>query len=153
MKSLVKQICVLSGTSLLALLFTGCGASKVAQCNSIVKTTNQYATIGKELKEVATTTNAKDPEKVAQTFNEVSGKISKVSTDLKALEVKDEKLKDLQNRFVSFYDSTANTFKSAGSSLQKKDINTYKKSLEEMKSIDPKETALVSEINSYCKGK
>lgn len=142
---------VLSGMSLLAFLFTGCGASKVAQCNSVVKTANKYATIGKEFKAVAS--SLKDPEKTATTFNELGSKISQLSTEVKGLEVKDEKLKSLQSRFASFYDSTATTFTSAGSAIQKKDVAAIKKPIEEMKSIDAKEASLISEINSYCTGK
>jgi hypothetical protein len=151
MKSLVKKMSVLSGISLLAFLFTGCEASKVAQCNSVVKTTNKYATIGKEF--TAAASSIKDQEKAATTFNELGSNVSKLSTEVKGLEVKDEKLKSLQGRFASFYDSTATTFTSAGSAIQKKDLAALKKSTEEMKSIDAKEASLVSEINGYCKGK
>lgn len=151
MKSLAKQMSVLSGISLLAFLFMGCGASKVAQCNSVVKTANKYATIGKEFTAVAA--SIKDQEKAATTFNELGSKVSKLSTEVKGLEVQDEKLKSLQSRFASFYDSTATTFTSAGSAIQKKDVAALKKSMEEMKSIDAKDASLISEINSYCTGK
>jgi serine/threonine protein kinase, bacterial len=125
-------------------------ADKVAECNSVMKTVNEYAAISKEF--TAAASGIKDRAKAVETFTELGSKVSELSDELKDLEVKDEKLKSLQNSFESLYESTAKTFTNAGSALQKKDAAALKKSVQEMKSIHTKKASLLSKINGYCKG-
>ncbi|MEH2453935.1 MAG: hypothetical protein V7K20_22340 [Nostoc sp.] len=39
---------MVSVTTAIALLFAGCGESKVAQCNKVIKVANQASTLGQE---------------------------------------------------------------------------------------------------------
>ncbi|MDZ7959036.1 MAG: hypothetical protein RMY34_14335 [Aulosira sp. DedQUE10] len=144
---MLKQTTILSATAAIALLFTGCGESKVAQCNKIVKVANEAVTIGQEF---GKNTNPKTGSKA---LNEVAAKIDTITTNMKALEIKDEKLQGFQGRFLTLYQSTSKGLKDEAKALDKKDLAGAKRSLVTLKKNSAEESTLVKEINTYCSGK
>ncbi|WP_371819455.1 hypothetical protein [Tolypothrix sp. PCC 7910] len=143
-----KQTTILSATAAIALLFTGCGESKVAQCNKIVKVANQAVTIGQDFGK-----NANNAKTGSKALNEVAGKIDTITTEMKALEIKDEKLQGFQQRFTTLYQSTSQGLKDEAKALDQKDLAGAKRSLVTLKKNSTEESTLVKEINTYCSGK
>lgn len=146
MQGVFKQSFLLSATAAIALLFTGCGESKVAQCNKIVKVANQAVTVGQEF--------GKNPQqkKGSKALTEAAGKVDKIANDLKALEIKDEKLQGFQTRFLKLYQDTSAGMKNTAKAVDKKDISGANRLLASLKKSASDESALVKEINSYCIG-
>jgi hypothetical protein len=150
MQKVIKRICLLSVTSAIAILFAGCGASKVTQCNDIVKVANQAATVGQEF---AGLDKSKDPAKAAKAFSEAASKIDKLGKEMQALEIKDEKLQGLQARFVKMYQDTKKGLSDTAIALPKKNVPAINKAVEKLKAGASQESSLVNEVNSYCSGK
>jgi hypothetical protein len=150
MQEVFKKAIALAGVPILAIVSIGCGQSKVAQCNEMVKVSNAAAKVGQEFSSVS---KMKDPAEITKFFNTTADKLSTHSKTMKALEVKDEKLKGFQTRFVSMYDGTSTGVRDAATALEKKDATTFQKAVVQMQASGSKETALVDEVNSYCSGK
>jgi hypothetical protein len=150
MQKVFKQATALAGISILAISSVSCGQSKVAQCNEMVKVSNAAAKVGQEFSSVS---KMKDPTEITNFFNTTADKLATHSKSMKALEMKDEKLKGFQTRFVTMYDGTGQGVRDAATALQKKDATTFQKAVVQMQASGSQETALVDEVNKYCSGK
>lgn len=146
MQNVFKQTFLLSAAAAISLLFAGCGESKVSQCNKLVKVANQAVTVGQEL--------GKNPQqnKGSKALTEAAGKVDKIANDLKAVEVKDEKLQGFQSRFLKLYQDTSTGMKNTAKAVDKKDIPGANRLLASLKKSASDESALVKEINTYCTG-
>ncbi len=116
MQLMLKKTIMLTGTAAIALLFASCGESKVAQCNKIVKVANQAVTIGQEFGKNP------NPKQGSKALNEVAAKIDTITTDMKGLEIKDEKLQGFQGRFLTLYQSTSKGLKDTATAIDKKNF-------------------------------
>ncbi|WP_306298969.1 hypothetical protein [Nostoc sp. T09] len=144
---MIKQSIIISGTAAIALLFAGCGESKVAQCNKIVKVANQAVTVGQDFGKNP------NPQKGSKALTEVAAKIDTITADMKGIEVKDEKLQGYQGRFLTLYQSTSKGLKDTATAIDKKNLKSANGALASLKKNSSEETKLVNEINSYCSGK
>ncbi|AFY32710.1 hypothetical protein [Calothrix sp. PCC 7507] len=147
MQPIFKKTTILSATTAIAFLFAGCGESKVAQCNKIVKVSNQAVTAGQEFG------NNPQPKKGSKALTEAANKIEQITKDMQALEIKDEKLQGYQGRFLKLYENTSKGLKDTAAALDKKNLAEANRSLASLKKGSSEEAALVKEINSYCSGK
>ncbi|OUL35087.1 hypothetical protein BV372_12070 [Nostoc sp. T09] len=147
MQRMIKQSIIISGTAAIALLFAGCGESKVAQCNKIVKVANQAVTVGQDFGKNP------NPQKGSKALTEVAAKIDTITADMKGIEVKDEKLQGYQGRFLTLYQSTSKGLKDTATAIDKKNLKSANGALASLKKNSSEETKLVNEINSYCSGK
>ncbi|MBH8564022.1 hypothetical protein I8748_17830 [Nostoc sp. CENA67] len=147
MQRAFKQTAILSATAAIAILFTGCGESKVTQCNKIINVANQAATIGQEI-----STNSKS-EKGSKSLTEAATKIDKIANDMKAVEVKDEKLQGFQGRFLKLYQDSSKALRDTAGALDKKNLKAATGFLATLKNTTNQESAIVKEINGYCSGK
>ncbi|MCC5639108.1 hypothetical protein LC593_25420 [Nostoc sp. CHAB 5844] len=147
MQSIVKRTVMFSATAAIAVMFTGCGESKVAQCNKIIKVANQAVTLSQEF--------SKNPqrEKGSKALTEVSGKIDTFANEMKALEIKDEKLQGFQGRFIKLYQDTSKGLRDTAAAIDKKNLKAANASLATLKKSSSEEGVIVSEINTYCAGK
>ncbi|MEH2114705.1 hypothetical protein [Nostoc sp.] len=147
MQRVFKQSFIFSVTTAIALLFAGCGESKVAQCNKIIKVANQASTLGQEF------TKNPNPAKGSKALTELAGKIDPLATEMKALEVKDEKLQGFQGRFITLYQNISKELNNAATAIDKKNLPAAKGFLVSLQKSSGEESSIVSEINSYCSGK
>ncbi|WP_138504662.1 hypothetical protein [Nostoc sp. PA-18-2419] len=143
----LKQSFILSITTAIALLFVSCGESKVAQCNKIIKVANQASTLGQEF--------GKNPNqsKGSKALTELAQKIDPLAQQMKALEIKDEKLQGFQGRFLKLYQDIIKELNNAATAIDKKNSSAAKNSLVSLQKSGQEENSIVSEINSYCSGK
>jgi hypothetical protein len=144
---LIKKITIISGTAAIALVFAGCGETKVAQCNKIIKVANQAVTLGQDF--------GKNPntQKGSKALTEVAAKIDTITTEMKGLEIKDEKLQGFQGRFLSLYGNTSKGLKDTATAIDKKNLKGANTALATLKKNSSEETKLVNEINTYCTDK
>ena len=147
MQRMFKQTAILSATAAIAILFTACGETKVTQCHKIIKLANQAATLNQEL-----STNSKS-EKGSKSLTEAAGKIDKIASEMKAVEVKDEKLQGFQGHFLKLYQDTSKALRDTASAFDKKNLKAATGFIISLKNATNQETAIVSEINGYCSGK
>ncbi|MBD2436034.1 hypothetical protein [Nostoc sp. FACHB-110] len=147
MQGLFKQTAMLSMTAMIAFLFTGCGESKVAQCNKIIKVANQAVSLSQEF--------SKNPqrEKGSKALTEVASKIDTITNEMKALVIKDEKLQGFQGRFLKLYQDTSKGLRDTAAAIDKKNLKAANASLATLSKSSSDESAIVSEINGYCSGK
>src|SRR5919202_2439445 len=87
-------------TATLSLLTVSCSESKVSQCNKIIKVANQAVT---EAKSITNGGQASDPKAMLK----AADAMEKASTEMKALNVKDAKLRDYQAGFIKMYGDTS----------------------------------------------
>ncbi|MBD2298649.1 hypothetical protein H6G80_10045 [Nostoc sp. FACHB-87] len=147
MQSIVKRTILLSTTAAIAVTFTGCGESKVAQCNKIIKVANQAVTLSQEFSKNSQRDTG------SKTFTEIADKLGNLANEMKALEIKDEKLKGFQGRFIKLYQDTSKGFRDTAAAFDKKNLKAANTSLASLKKSGSDESAIVTEINSYCSGK
>ncbi|PHM10023.1 hypothetical protein [Nostoc sp. 'Peltigera malacea cyanobiont' DB3992] len=147
MQRVFKQSFILSVTTAIALLFAGCGESKVAQCNKIIKVANQGSTLGQEF------TKNPNPAKGSKALTELAGKIDPLAKEMKALEIKDEKLQGFQGRFLTLYQNISKELNNAATAIDKKNLPAAKGFLVSLQKSSSEESSIVNEINSYCSGK
>ncbi len=114
MPNVLKRTAILSATAAIALLFTGCGESKVAQCNKVIKVANQATVLGQEFGK-----NSK-PAKGAKDLTELATKIDQIGTEMKGLEIKDEKLQGFQGRFLKLYQDISKNLNETATAIDKK---------------------------------
>ncbi|MGH1397440.1 MAG: hypothetical protein ACRAVC_25890 [Trichormus sp.] len=147
MSSTLKRTATLSLVGAIALLFAGCSESKVAQCNKIIKVANQAATLSQQF--------GKDPKsgKGFQALTELATKIGEISTQMKVVEVKDEKLKGFQERFLTLYQDISKGLNDTAVAIDKKNIRDTNLFLVNLRKSSAEESTIVREINSYCSGK
>jgi hypothetical protein len=146
----MTQISWFFATSAIVSLLAGCGAGKVAQCNSIVKVANQAVVVGQEF---ANSAKNKDVGTATQSFNTAAGKLEKLGKEMQAVEVKDEKLKGFQTRFVKMYQDTNKGLTDTAKAVQAKNLPAINKALAAVKAGGSQENLLVNELNSYCSAK
>lgn len=147
MQSIVKRTVMLSATAAIAVIFTGCGESKVTQCNKIIKVANQAVTLSQEF--------SKNPksQQGSKALTDVAGKIDTFANEMKGLEIKDEKLQGFQGRFVKLYQDTSKGLRDTAAAVDKKNLKAANASLATLKKSGTDEGVIVNEINSYCSGK
>jgi len=147
MLGVYKSTIKLSAVAAIALLFTGCGESKTAQCNKVIKIANQAALLGQQY--------GKDPKtaKGSQGLTQLASQIDQVGTEMKGLEVKDEKLQGYQVRFLKLYQDISQGLTNTATAINKKDIKAANRSLVTLQKSSVEEGVIVKEINSYCSGK
>jgi hypothetical protein len=143
----LKRTATLSLVAAIALLFAGCGESKVAQCNKVIKVANQAATLSQQF--------GKDPKstKGSQALTELASKIDGISTEMKGIEVKDEKIKGFQQRFLTLYQDISKVLNDAAGAIDKKNIRDTNSFLAEWQKSIAEEGTIVKELNSYCSSK
>lgn len=142
-----KSTIKLSGVAAIALLFTSCGESKVSQCNKVIKVANQAALLGQQY--------GKDPKaaKGSQGLTELATKIDQVGTEMKGLEIKDEKLQGYQTRFLKLYQDISKNLNDTATAINKKDIKQANRFLVTLQKSSVEEGVIVKDINGYCSGK
>lgn len=130
----------------IALLFaSGCGASKVAQCNSMIETANSAAEAAQNLTSEG---DPSDPDvmlKAAETMEQAS-------SDMQALELEDERLQEFQAGFVEMYDKTSSASRDLVDASKDGDSSAIEASIEELQEVSQTEQELVGGVNSYCQG-
>jgi hypothetical protein len=151
MKSVSKKVTILFGISTIAFSFVGCSQNtKVAECNKMVKVVNKAAKLGEEFF-AASKTN--DQTKSVQLMATTSDKIIQSANEMKTLEIKDEKLKGFQSRFINVYEGVGTGVRDAGISIKKKDQAQLKTAMDKIFSSSKPEKELINEARIYCTGK
>lgn len=142
-----KSTIKLSSVVAIALLFTGCGESKVAQCNKVIKIANNAALLGQQY--------GKDSKaaKGTQGLTQLATKIDEVGTEMKGLEIKDEKLQGYQGRFIKLYQDISKGLNDTATAINKKNIKEANRFLVSLQKSSVEEGSIVKEINGYCTGK
>ncbi|MGB3508354.1 MAG: hypothetical protein WBA93_03780 [Microcoleaceae cyanobacterium] len=93
------KLTIIGTTIVVCLLATGCGPSKVVQCNQLITTINK----GNAL------VNAKTSYDAAIT-NQLAGELKEVAGQLESLELEDENLQQFQNDFVQHFQELSQAF-------------------------------------------
>ncbi|MEA5507340.1 hypothetical protein VB735_30455 [Halotia wernerae UHCC 0503] len=147
MPSVLKRTAILSVAAAIALLFAGCGESKVVQCNKLIKVANQATVLGQKLGRNSQSV------KSAKGLTEIASKIDQIATEMKALEIKDEKLQGFQDRFLKLYQDSSKNLNQTAIAIDKKNIPAASKFLASLKKSSNEEAAIVKEMNGYCASK
>jgi hypothetical protein len=150
MQKLMPQIRLFSATCAIAILCTGCGGGRVAQCNRMVKVANQVTELSQDL---TNANKSQDAEILLQATTEAEKKLDKMSKEMQALDISDMKLKVFRLRFVDVYIEAKNSFGHIADAVKTKNMTLVYQATAEGKIIDSRESALVSEVNKYCSGK
>jgi hypothetical protein len=163
----------------LSLSLTGCGISKVEQCNSFSEVINQGETFQTEFqtemdefgKKFGNTKDLAGMKEMANGYNDVVGrivtKIDGMTGDLEALELPDETLSGQRDSYTKVTSGLSQALIKTTEAMSlfldvkaEKDlmpvmVKFQEQATEAFKSIDSlseQETKLTTEINAYCQG-
>lgn len=141
-----RYFALLSLAAAISLLTVSCSESKISQCNKIIKIANKAVS---EAKSVTNGAQPSDPKTVLKAANAME----KVSKEMEAINVKDEKLKDYQISFVKMYRDTSKATRDFVAASEKNDRLAAEAALTSFQQATTPEKQLVGDINSYCSGK
>ena len=133
------------GVGIVALLCAGCGKSKIDQCNAFIDEGNksQSAFVAIE----AAMLNA---ESFKKRTDQIDGSVKAI----KAIELPDEKLSGMRDRYIEGLSSFSTTLSKVMAMAKDPSKATDVEKLEkEIETISEKESKLIDEINNYCGGK
>jgi hypothetical protein len=148
MHKLITQIVLLTATGSIALLSTSCGATKIIQCNSIVKVTKEAETVANEFATAAKTTS---PQKVNQLLTDTSGKMRKYSKEVQDLAIQDEKIKGFQSRIATSYSDYGQALDGMSSAVAAQNKAGVEKAVADLQTLATKEKTVITEFSNYCK--
>jgi hypothetical protein len=150
MQKSITQISLLSVVTAITISLSGCGVTKVVQCNSMVKIVNDAAAEGQSFAKAAGTA---DPANATQLFTGTATKLEKLGKDMEVLDIKDEKLQGMKGKFITMYKAASKGLLDASAAVKAKDAKAMTKALEDIKNGTSQEDSLVKDINAYCAGK
>jgi hypothetical protein len=148
MHKLITQIGLLATAGSIALLSTSCGATKVIQCNSIVKVTKDAEAVANEF---ATAAKATNPQQVNKLLTDTSGKMRKYSKEVQGLVIQDEKIKGFQSRIATSYLDYGQALDGMSSAVTAQDKAGVDKAVADLQTLATKEKTLITEFGDYCK--
>lgn len=119
--------------------------SKVAQCNKIIGVANK-ATM--EVQKTSQNQSAKIDQ-----LGVMATSLDTYAKEMSAIEVKDEKLKGFQGRFVKMYQQMSTSSKTLIDAAKQKKAAAAQGALAELQKSVGLEQPLVNEVNQYCQGK
>lgn len=129
----------------ISLLTVSCSESKISQCNKIIKVANEAVS---KAKSVTNGGQANDPKAMLK----AADAMEKASQEMKAIEVKDAKLKDYQTGFISMYRDTSKATRDFVGAFEKKNRPAAEAALTNLQQATTPEKQLVGDINKYCSG-
>jgi uncharacterized protein YoxC len=150
-KSINKTSLVVT-ISAIALIITGCGASKTTQCSSVSKIVEEVKTSTDELTKKMKTTDPRG-DKGLQLINNMAAKYQVSSKTMRELDLQDGKLKGFQSRFTSIYAIYSKVSDGMASAIKAKDLQAFNKVSAEADSTAAEEKSLDKELAEYCSAK
>jgi len=141
-----RYLVLLPLSAALSLLTVSCGESRISQCNKIIKIANEPVNAAKPINN---SSQASDPKVIRQ----LADVMDKASQDMKALKVKDEKLKDYQVGYVNMYRDLAKAIRDLEAPVKQKNRLAFEAALTNFKQAATPEAELAKEVNQYCSGK
>ncbi len=141
-----RYLVLLPLTAVISLLTVSCSESKISQCNKIIKVANQAVSQAKSVTNGGQTNDPKAMLKAADAME-------KASKEMKALNVKDTKLRDYQTGFIRMYGDTSKATRNFVTAFEKKDRPAAEAALLNLQQATTPERQLVADINSYCSSK
>ncbi len=133
-------------TVTLSLITVSCSESKVAQCNKLIKVTNEVVSQTKSVTNGNQAINLKATLKAADAME-------KASQEMQAIKVSDKNLQGYQSRFTNMYRDTSQATRDFVAAFEKKDRAAAETALQKLQKATTPEKQLVDEINKYCTGK
>jgi hypothetical protein len=140
-----RSCAIVAAVFSLTLFTTGC-ESKVSQCNKLIKVANDATT---ELKAMG---KEQSSDKIAQ-MTQFATTLDKYAKDVRAVELKDEKLVGFKQRLGDLYATSGDASRSLVEAANKKDEAGLKSSLQKLMAGSTQETTIVGELNGYCSAK
>jgi hypothetical protein len=148
MHKLINQVGLLATIGSITLLATSCGATKIIQCNSIVKVTKEAEVVANKFATAAKTTS---PQKINQLLTDTSGKMRKYSKEVQELAIQDEKIKGFQSRMVTSYEDYGKALDGMSTAVTAQNKAGVEKAVADLQTLASKEKSLINEFSDYCK--
>lgn len=142
----MRYFVLLPLTAAISFLAVSCSESKVAQCNKIIKVTNEVVSQTKSV------TNGNQAIDLKATLKAADA-MEKASQEMQAIKVSDKKLQDYQSRFTNMYRDTSKATRDFVAAFEKKDRSSAETALLKLQRATTPEKQLVDDINKYCTGK
>lgn len=122
----------------------GCTESKTSQCNKIIEITHKLA----EETNLATNNRQTSDPKV---YLQVADMMEKASQDMKAINIKDEKLQNYRDGFIKMYRGNSKATREYMAAVEKKDFLAAQAAQTDLLQATTLDRQLVEGINRYCK--
>lgn len=166
----------LAAVTFIGVTLTACGPSKVDQCNTLSAQINKASGLGKKFeavgKEMSPANGIKNIEDFHRVSKEASAKVKTIVgeldgfiTNVKAAELKDEKLLGYRDRAVTTYSTASQSLtqvadilvkfttveaNAAGQKQIKESLKDLQKATTVLETVDKDEKAISTEFNTYC---
>ncbi len=147
MQNLMPRISLFSMTSLVVISLSGCGVSKIQECNSMGKVVKDNKTA---VDKIETATESKNSDNIIQSLLSTSTEVDKLSKEMQGLEIKDEKLVNLQSQFAKLYQDNSKGLTDTAKGLQTKNKPMTNAAIAKMQEGDKQEVIMIKSFNTYC---
>ncbi|MGK7929248.1 MAG: hypothetical protein AB4290_29085 [Spirulina sp.] len=144
MRCLPQSGAIASLCAVVLLVASGCGTSKIAQCNQIIDIANT-------LEEVRVGADDDKADKT-QTMLQIADALEQANQNMQALELSDTTLQKFQLGFITMYSDTSNVMRTFAEARDKGDISAVKTARADLQRTAQLEEELVNGINGYCRG-
>lgn len=126
---------------LTGLVLVSCSESLKSQCSRFGTTVNGYS---KQVKD--------NPPKNFNDLSRIANDLDKYATELEAIKLNDQKLREFQGRFVAMYQQTSAASRKLVAASNKPDPKTGLAALTELQTAVKQEEPLLKDVNEYCQG-
>ncbi len=166
----------LAACAFVSMILTACGSSKVTQCNTLSTEINKASGLGKKFeavgKEMSPASGIKSIQDLHRISKEASAKVKTLVgeldsfiTNVKAADLKDEKLVGYRDRTVTTYSTAAQSLmqvadiltqftkveaNETGQKQIKESLKDLQKAATVLETVNKDEKAISSEFNTYC---
>lgn len=130
----------------LGLIATGCGPSKVSQCNELIGVINTAVT------EVQAVTQSPEAATNPDALNQIADTADRAVEQMQAVQLKDETLIGYQQSFIKMYQDTSAASRAIYDASQNQNLEAAQAALGQLQAATAPEPGLVNDVNSYCGG-
>ncbi|OLP19037.1 hypothetical protein BST81_07400 [Leptolyngbya sp. 'hensonii'] len=128
----------------LSLLATGCGESKLSQCEKLNRVTNRVAN------QVKTFSQQNNTGKYRSSLAEIAAELETSASELRNLKLQDARLKDLQAQFSQMYADASRASRDLIIAADRRDAKSGYTALQALNQATNREPRLVTQANQYC---
>ena len=131
------------GVSLvLVMLITGCGESKISQCNQLIEMVNETEqTLGNITQSSPPDINA---------LQDIADATNQAGTELKAISLRNNKLNQFKSRFLEFYSKISEDAQTIVNAHEEQNMPDAEAAYKRLEATFETQEPLVNDINAFC---
>jgi DNA repair exonuclease SbcCD ATPase subunit len=141
-----RSIALLGAFAVMSTLLSGCGESKVTQCNKLIGLANQATDEIKGLQQGG----GDSAEQKKQQLEKIANSLDSYTQKAQGLSIQDEQLKAFQKQLIDLYQQTRDNSRALLTAVNTKDAKATNAALSKLIQGGGAEQTLIRSVNTYC---